>query len=89
MLKQSHFVTMDMEGARRELPELLRRTAVKQGRVEVQTPGFEPCVIISKRELESLESALEILSDVGPIRQVEETLGRCVRFMSPERGPDG
>ena len=42
-----------------------------KGRVEITRPGSEQrCVLISQEELQSLERALEILSDTDEVRSM-------------------
>ena len=51
-----------------QLHEYVTRTL---GRVEITRPGSdERCVLISRQELESLERALEILSDTDDVRHI-------------------
>jgi PHD/YefM family antitoxin component YafN of YafNO toxin-antitoxin module len=57
---------MDVTQFRRALSQLHEHVGRMRGRVEVKRRGCdEPCVLISKTELESLERALEILAN-GP-----------------------
>ena len=50
------------------LHEFVTRT---KGRVEITRPGSEQrCVLISQEELQSLERALEILSDTDEVRSI-------------------
>ena len=50
------------------LHEFVTRT---KGRVEITRPGSEQrCVLISQEELQSLERALEILSDTDEVRSM-------------------
>jgi len=69
------FVTLDVHAAAGDLPALYERVAVTKGRVELTRDGSDDsCVIISKSELESLERAIELLSDGDGVRAMHETL---------------
>ena len=54
----------------------------RSGRVEVTRNG-QSCVLISKRELESLEEALEILSDTETVRAMREEIAEVARLATP------
>jgi PHD/YefM family antitoxin component YafN of YafNO toxin-antitoxin module len=58
------FKTLHVSEAQQTLPHLHQRVARENGRVLiVDTDGTLNCVLLSKAELDSLERALEILSD--------------------------
>jgi PHD/YefM family antitoxin component YafN of YafNO toxin-antitoxin module len=58
------FQTLDAAAlAQTDLTVLLCRTVRYQGRVEITNCDGGVCVVISKEELDSLEAALEILSN--------------------------
>ncbi len=72
-----HTHTLDVTRARRELARLYDQVAQGRRRVEITRRGsHETCVMISKEELESLERALEILSDNDGIKSVEQSLAQ-------------
>ena len=71
------FSSLDVRRARRALARLHEQVSFGQGRVEIKRRGTEHvCVMISKAELEALETALEILSDSDEYKSMCETLAR-------------
>jgi PHD/YefM family antitoxin component YafN of YafNO toxin-antitoxin module len=55
-----------------------------KARVEITRPGSdERCVLISSAELESLERALEILSDTEDVRDICGTIARLAAQTGP------
>jgi PHD/YefM family antitoxin component YafN of YafNO toxin-antitoxin module len=63
--------SLDVGDAARHLAELHRRVIETRSRIELTREGAaEPCVLISKSELECLERALEILGDSEGVRQL-------------------
>lgn len=63
--------SLDVGDAARELPALHRRVIETRSRIELTRDGSdEPCVLISKAELECLERALEILGDSESVKQL-------------------
>jgi PHD/YefM family antitoxin component YafN of YafNO toxin-antitoxin module len=69
MLDGISFPVLDVSKAQDELPHLARQVASGKGRVElVDHQGAGDCVLISKAELESLEHAIELLSDADHVR---------------------
>jgi PHD/YefM family antitoxin component YafN of YafNO toxin-antitoxin module len=68
---QSHTRTYDVSLIAQSLHQLHEHVTRTLGRIEVTRPGSdERCVLISKQELESLERALEILSDTDDVRDM-------------------
>jgi hypothetical protein len=64
-----------------DFPELVQRTVRHKGRIEILDPsGACVAVIISKAELDSLESALEFLSDAPEVRRVSASLQSLCTF---------
>jgi PHD/YefM family antitoxin component YafN of YafNO toxin-antitoxin module len=71
------FSSLDVSRARRALARLHEQVSFGQGRVEIKRHGSEHvCVMISKAELEALETALEILSDSDEYKSMCENLSR-------------
>jgi PHD/YefM family antitoxin component YafN of YafNO toxin-antitoxin module len=63
------FQSLDVTTARRALSQLHERVCCSKGRIEIKRRGSDDvCVIISKAELDSLEHALEILSETSEFR---------------------
>ena len=54
----------------------------RNGRVELMRNG-QSCVLISKRELESLEEALEILSNTEAMRAIRAEIAEVARLATP------
>jgi hypothetical protein len=74
---------LDLTGLPREVVALYQLVARKRGRVEVASPDGG-CVIISKAELEALESALQILSDTDGMKDVAEQLAHVAALCENE-----
>ena len=75
-MQENGFQTLDVSKARNELIALYEQVARSRGRVEL-TNGEDPgdaCVIISKRELEGLERALQILSDTPSVQALSDSI---------------
>lgn len=71
-------VTLDLSLARRELDRLYARVTQRKQRIEiVDGESGDTCVIISKQELDTLERALEILSDTEGVRQLSAALAHA------------
>jgi PHD/YefM family antitoxin component YafN of YafNO toxin-antitoxin module len=66
------------------LHEFVART---KGRVEITRPGSdERCVLISQEELQSLERALEILSDTDDVRDMCGQIAQLAAATGPAVG---
>jgi prevent-host-death family protein len=74
MTNDALFLTIDGRKFQSELLELAARTAQEKGRVEITNCGGGTCVLISKDELDSLERALEILSDSAAGKAIHRTI---------------
>jgi len=73
----ARFSSLDVSRVRRALARLHEQVSFGQGRVEIKRRGSEQvCVMISKAELEALESALEILSDSAEYKSMCEHLSQ-------------
>ena len=71
------FRTLHVLEAQRSLPHLHQSVAQGNGRIHiVDTDGTLNCVLLSKAELDSLERALEILSDGEHFKVACQTLSR-------------
>ena len=67
--------SLDVSHVAERLPSLCDYVAGATARVEITRNGSQHrCVLISQRELESLERALEILSEFEPARQARREL---------------
>lgn len=74
MNDDSLFLTVDARKFQSELLELMCQTAREKGRVEITNCGGGSCVMISKDELESLERALEIMSNTAEGQAMHRTI---------------
>ena len=75
-MSENPFQTLDINRAQNELAKLYAMVALSKGRVELTSsdrPG-DACVIISKRELESLERALQILSESDGVKALAASI---------------
>ena len=71
------FQTLDVTRVRRALAKLHEQVACGRGRLEIKKRGCDDvCVMISKAELEALESALEILTGSAEYKTMCETLSQ-------------
>ena len=75
--RDGRFSALDVVRARQALSTLHEQVAFGRGRVEIMQSGCDRvCVMISKAELEALETALEILSDTADYKAMCETLSQ-------------
>jgi hypothetical protein len=72
MVEEPLFYSMDGATLGKDLLKVLCRIAREKGRVEITNCDGSSCVMISKHELELIESALEILSRTQEMRLVHE-----------------
>ena len=64
-----------------QLHEFVART---KGRIEITRAGTdERCVLISQEELQSLERALEILSDTDNVRDIQVQIAQLAAATGP------
>jgi hypothetical protein len=71
------FQSLDVASLRRTLARFHEHVAGRHGRIELTRAGCDDvCVILSKAELESLERALEILSESAEYKTMCENLSR-------------
>ncbi|HEY7116379.1 MAG TPA: hypothetical protein VH475_07330 [Tepidisphaeraceae bacterium] len=75
---------MSIEQARSRLTEIHRQICHDKGRVEIRD-GQACCVLISKEELDTLEEALEILSNTTQIQKVARTIAALTHAVA--QGP--
>jgi len=69
---------LDLTLARRELAHLYEQVTQGKQRIEIADgDSRDTCVIISRQELESLERALEILSDTDGVRELSAALAQA------------
>jgi PHD/YefM family antitoxin component YafN of YafNO toxin-antitoxin module len=80
----SPFLALPLAHVQRDLLKLYERVARQTGRVEILGPGGErACVLISKAELDSLERALEVLSDAPAVREMTAELAQLAQCAEP------
>jgi PHD/YefM family antitoxin component YafN of YafNO toxin-antitoxin module len=76
---QSPFQTLDVTRFRQAMAKLHEVVGCGKGRIEVTRRGCDDvCVLISKAELESLEQALEILSQSADYKSMCENINQLV-----------
>ena len=79
------FQILDINDVRQALEQLHELIARGCGRIEITRAGCDDCcVLISKAELESLEQALEILSNGSEARAMEDELRQVAQSVVPE-----
>ena len=85
MPDDSPFMRLRVHEVQARFLELLQRIACETGRVEIIGQDSQcDCVLISKQELESLERALEMLSDSEQVRVLTE---RISHYAAMDTGP--
>ena len=80
MADVSIFQTVDGSRFQDELLEMLCRTARENGRIEITQCEGGNCVLISKAELDSLELALDVLSNTEAGKQLHHTVEQFVQL---------
>src|SRR5213076_3317254 len=80
------FYSMDGATLGKDLLKVLCRIAREKGRVEITNCEGNSCVMISKDELDLIESALEILSNMNEVRLLHERV-RHVLTLDDESRP--
>lgn len=79
------FVSLNLNQVQSDLLKLYQSVACQKGRVEiVDGAGSCECVLISKVELETLEHALELLSDTDDVRALTSRLAELAQAAEPE-----
>jgi hypothetical protein len=76
MVDEPLFQTVEAGKLQNDLVRVLCRTAREKGRVEITDCGGGSCVMISKEELDYLESALEILSKTDGAKDMQRMVQR-------------
>lgn len=74
--------TIDLDAERVDVSELHAQVLRRNGRVELRRGG-ESCVLLTRQELESLEEALQILSDSDAVRAVRDQIAFAAHLASP------
>ncbi len=76
---ESSFQTLDVTRFRQAMAKLHEVVGCGKGRIEVTRRGCDDvCVLISKSELESLEQALEILSQSAEYKAMCDNISQLV-----------
>ena len=78
------FSSMSIDQVQLQLSQLHKQICRAKGRVEIQD-GDNCCVLISKEELESLEQALEILSNTAQVQKMARTIAALTHTVA--QGP--
>ncbi len=86
MVEEPLFYSMDGTTLGKDLLKVLCRIAREKGRVEITNCDGSSCVMISKDELDLIESALEILSNMNEVRLLHEKV-RHVLTLDDETQP--
>jgi PHD/YefM family antitoxin component YafN of YafNO toxin-antitoxin module len=84
MSEGSGFNSMSIDQVQLQLSQLHKQICRAKGRVEIQD-GDNCCVLISKEELESLEQALEILSNTAQVQKMARTIAALTHAVA--QGP--
>jgi PHD/YefM family antitoxin component YafN of YafNO toxin-antitoxin module len=80
----SSFRSVSLTHAQDRLGQILARVCREKGRVEIRD-GQHACVLISKEELDTLEEALEILSNTSDVRKIAQTIAAITHTVA--QGP--
>ena len=78
------FDSLTLLKAEGRLGQLLQRVCREKGRIEIRD-GEHCCVLISKDELETLEDALEILSNTSDVKHIARTIAAITHTVA--QGP--
>ena len=79
----SPFLALPLAHVQRDLLRLCEKVARETGRVEIVGPGECACVLLSKAELDGLERAIELLSDVPTVREMTAELAQLAQCAQP------
>jgi len=75
--RDTAFLTLSLNHVQGDLLSLYQRIACEKGRVEITGgDGACACVLISKAELDSLETALAVLSDGETVQALHKCLAQ-------------
>lgn len=84
-MSAEQFPSYDVQYASRALRQLHEQVVRSTRRIEITRTGCDDCcVLISRTELESIERALDILSDTEQVRTVSEKLAQLAAAVSPD-----
>ena len=84
MADVNSFQSLNLAQVQTELMGIYEKVACEKGRVEIVSgSGACECVLISKAELESLENALEILSDEDGVKNLSAELAQIAHAAEP------
>ena len=78
MVEEPLFYSMDGATLGKDLLKVLCRIAHEKGRVEITNCDGSSCVMISKDELDLIESALDILSNLHEVQFLHEKVKRVL-----------
>ena len=88
MLDDLHRRTYDATVVAQSLAQLHEFVARYNARIEITRPGSdERCVMLSKRELDALEQALQILSDTEGVRDIAGKIALLAARSSEQYAP--
>ena len=74
------YPTIDMTRVGRSIRKLHEQVCTHGKRVEITRPGCDdPCVIISKSELDSLEQAVEIFADTDAFAEMSHGIQQLLK----------
>ena len=83
MSDESHRRTSDALIVAQTLGQLHEYVTRYNARIEITQAGSdERCVLVSKKELDALERAIEILSDTDDVRHVSERLAHLASIVT-------
>ena len=75
--------TMSLQEVRENLTDLVKAMVKAKGRVEFADANGERFVIVCKDELESLEKAINIMSDTAEFRDICSSMNQLAAATSP------
>jgi len=77
MLDDTHRKLLDASEVAQDLAKLHEYVTCHDARIEIALAGSDArCVLLSQRELDALERAIEILSDTENVRHITEKLAQ-------------
>jgi hypothetical protein len=84
MPEESTFTFMSIDQVQSQFTKLHQNICKHKGRVEIHD-GESVCVLISKVELETLEQAIEILSNTSDVQKMARTIAAMTHAVA--QGP--
>ena len=83
--EDSRFSSMSIDQVQIRFAQVHEEVCREKGRVEIRDGAGKGCVLISKEELDTLEEALEILSNTSNVQKMAKTIAALTHAVA--QGP--